>query len=168
MSFGDNMNVSINVPTEELASEVSQKFQAITDKYVGGRYVKNQIIQLKYELTQLAIELYHEGKLDTFQLDDKFSDTQTWTLSDLLLHYKYVYPDRFREKESYTKIDVNNMLFDLKASGVLASYDAPLLCFETFVDGSALFDAHTFFEVGFIHLPLEILADIGTNNLRSI
>ena len=47
----------------------------------------------------------------------------TWSLHDILSYYKYYYPERYEDKETYTRIDVNNILFDLKIKGVIDGYE---------------------------------------------
>lgn len=109
------------------------------------------------ELTNLAVELGRNGQLDEFFLDEDFSTKQSWSLSEVLECYYKIYPERYESKKEFTKIEVNNMLFDLQAVGVIASYEAILPCNQTIIElhGQDTFDSRI--DVDFIQFPLEVL-----------
>lgn len=51
----------------------------------------------------------------------------TWYLEDVLKYYKKYYPERYDKKEEYTRMDVNNMLFDLSLKNVLRGHSSVAL-----------------------------------------
>ena len=47
---------------------------------------------------------------------------ETWTLKNVLEAYKKHYPERYMDKKEYSRMDVNNMLFDLCLANVLRGH----------------------------------------------
>lgn len=155
----ERFKIYCDVPNPKYKDEVYKRFEETTSKFYGRKQDESNIMYLKAELNELARILYEEGKIYNFRLNDGFATSQTWRLSDVLNIYKKAYPDRFKKKKHYTKIDVNNMLFDLKIKGILASYESILPCYQTFIEmyGEEPFDENTLIHVQFISEPLDYI-----------
>lgn len=54
-----------------------------------------------------------------------------WLLKDILLYHKTYISENHKVKDTYSRIEVNNMLFDLKASGIINSYNQIAEPFQT-------------------------------------
>ena len=58
----------------------------------------------------------------------------TWYLNDLLKSYEEYYPNRYIVKEQYSRIEVNDMLFDLSLKNVLRGYSQVILPYSIAID----------------------------------
>lgn len=57
-----------------------------------------------------------------------------WCLNDLLKSYEEHYPDRYTIKEQYSRMEVNNMLFDLSLKNVLRGYSQVIIPYSAAMD----------------------------------
>ena len=60
-----------------------------------------------------------------------FTETRIWNLQDILEQYKKYYPERYESsKETYTNIEVNNILFELNIVGAVTGYECVAVPFD--------------------------------------
>lgn len=87
--------------------------------YVKVRMYKEMIQQAGYDIVT----------------DSTLGDYATiWYLNDLLKSYEEHYPDRYTIKEQYSRVEVNNMLFDLSLKNVLRGYSQVIIPYSIAMD----------------------------------
>ena len=64
---------------------------------------------------------------------------QTWSVEDIRDYHERYVPENFRFKDSYSRIEVNNMLFDLCSCGIIRGYSDVALPYPTMLN-SEVFD----------------------------
>lgn len=126
---------------ENPEQEVQNFIKKINEKYVGieldgcNKALLNAEIHefkeyMKYEYPDYDLTLDLKGDL-------AYHDA-VWTIEEICKAHRLYFSDKHVEKEKYTRIEVNNMLFDLKElSNVLNYYSPVALCT---VDGSSYND----------------------------
>lgn len=73
-----------------------------------------------------------------------------WYLDDLLKSYEEHYPDRYTIKEQYSRMEVNNMLFDLSLKNVLRGYSQVIIPYSITMD----YNNESFSEHESIHVQI--------------
>lgn len=56
---------------------------------------------------------------------------ETWSVKEIMAYHKKYVPENFVFKDFYSRIEVNNMLFDLKSCGIIRGYSEVALPFCT-------------------------------------
>ena len=83
--------------------------------------------------------------------DSTLGDYATiWYLDDLLKSYEEHYPDRYTIKEQYSRMEVNNMLFDLSLKNVLRGYSQVIIPYSIAMD----YNNESFSEHESIHVQI--------------
>lgn len=72
-----------------------------------------QYLQEKYDNTRILFKLC--GSIAYHQCE--------WDVDRICEAYKKYYPERYHEKEGYTRTEINNMLFELHLADVIGMYE---------------------------------------------
>lgn len=112
-----------NLPLEAM-EEVQSFKKELDNKYLGRPQtptVEMEFIFDWHNFMQSMRERYPEADIDA-RLTGLQYNVETWTITEIRFEYKQHYPERYVEKEEYTRMEVNNMLFDLVLCGVISDY----------------------------------------------
>lgn len=120
-----NIYIKTLIPPEaidelvEFKKELDKEFKWIMDDEVT-RIELNQRIN---EFKQYLQEKYPEEDYLEFKLTGGMAYHETsWTLKDILQYHKRYCYEEHEEKQEYTRMEVNNMLFDLELEDVIGGY----------------------------------------------
>lgn len=140
-----DFNINAESVDEETANSFIEEMKKIRDKYIGQPMCTGTVCEMKYDVNKLmANPKYKNIHLTNNQL----FNTKEWDLNKLLTEYKKHYPLRFDEnKTEYTRIEVNNMLFDLNLKKVIGGYRSPAVCADLPSYNDKLFDGTVTVEV---------------------
>lgn len=122
------IDIEFTCENEEQFEKYKPRLLEIRDKIYGQPWDDQTKDILQYEMLRLEdyIEHYEEpwGRNIHANLTGPAAyNNKEWSLKDLLEYHKYYWPDRHEEKKTYKRIDVNNMLFELKLKGVINGYE---------------------------------------------
>ena len=140
-----DFNINAESVDDETANSFIEEMKKIRDKYIGQPMCTDTVCEMKYDVNKLMAN----PKYENIQLtNNQFFNTKEWDLNKLLTEYKKHYPLRFDEnKTEYTRIEVNNMLFDLNLKKVIGSYRSPAVCADLPSYNEELFDGTVTVEV---------------------
>ena len=123
-----NINFEIDIPYKSEKSDICmEKLKEILNKYLGQKNDKDMMLSIKYELEKLY---YENPEYEDILIKNKdYSTTEYWSIQKIVDEYIKIHPERTHElKTEYTRIDINNMLFDLELNGELIGYRSPAIC----------------------------------------
>ena len=141
MTNNYSINLDIDIPHDnhEIVNKLINEIQEITDKYYGLPNNKLTIHELNNELEFLMGS--NEDYRGILIKNTDFTETRIWNLQDILEQYKKYYPDRYdRDKETYTNIEVNNILFELKIVKAITGYECVAVPFDLPSHNDKIFD----------------------------
>ena len=124
----NNINLNIDIPhgnkkeVDAFITEINNRL----NKYIGQPSSENLAREIQYELEKLYSE---HPEYNNILINSKdFGATEYWSIEKLLKKYSEEYPDRYEPKNEYTRMEINNMLFDLEVVGVILGYRSPVVC----------------------------------------
>lgn len=123
-----NIDLNIDVPhdkKEEVEIFITD-LNNILNKYIGQPDSKYLAIEIQSELERLYSE--HPEYNDILITCKDYESIEYWSIDRLLKEYSKEYPDRYEPKNEYTRIEINNILFDLELAGVILGYHSPAIC----------------------------------------
>ena len=140
-----NFNINAESVDDETANSFIEEMKKIREKYIGQPMCTSTVCEMEYDVNKLMAN----PKYENIQLtNNQFFNTKEWDLNKLLTEYKKHYPLRFDEnKTEYTRIEVNNMLFDLNLKKVIGGYRSPAVCADLPSYNEKLFDGTVTVEV---------------------
>ena len=144
---------AMNVP-EDAVGEFKDFIDKLNNKYTGmsiTEYAKMELNREVEEFKQYLNEKYRYNNFDyiagnTEEIDCKLEGglayhNVTWTVEDIKRVYQKYYSDRFEDKNEYTRLEVNNMLFNLSIADVIDDYECVALPYSIAEDyNNELFD----------------------------
>lgn len=119
------IRLNMTIPSEIEDDPMYQKFMEETESFKGqpqNETTEAEINNLAKEFEAYMKENYPEHDDIKCKVMDSYR-VVAWTLHDILEAYKLEYPERYVDKEEYTRIEVNNMLFDLESADVIGDYE---------------------------------------------
>ena len=119
-----NINLDIEIPHDdyEIINKFKEDVNVIIDKYYGEASRELTIHELKNDLEYLMQS--NSDYRGILIRNTDFTETRIWNLQDILEQYKKYYPERYESsKETYTNIEVNNILFELNIVGAVTGYE---------------------------------------------
>ena len=127
----NHIDIEFTCENEEQFEKYKPRLLEIRDKIYGQPWDNETKTMLQYEMLRLEdyIRCYEElGNNISVELTGAVAYNRAeWSLEELLKYYKYYYPERFEDKKTYRRIDVNNMLFELELKGVIKGYECVAL-----------------------------------------
>ena len=151
-----HINLDIDVPfgyDEEIIKEFIGEVQKIKNKCIGQASDSSIIYQLTYDLECL---LQNEKYMGITIKNNEFFNEEFWSLEKLLDEYYKEYPERSISKKEYTNMEVNNMLFELKISGVIGGYLSPAVCYDMPFHNNKVFTGHVSVQVPIINVRYDM------------
>lgn len=114
----NELNLNIHIPNmdQNKITEFKVDLERINSKYKGQPFSNEIVTKIATDLEEIS------SKYGAIIKSDEWYNEELWTLNQLLSTYKNEYPDRYENKEEYTKIEINNILFDLQIAGVILGY----------------------------------------------
>lgn len=123
-----NIDLNIDVPhdnkeeVEVFITEINNRL----NKYLGQPCSEHVAREIQFELEQLYSE---HPEYNNILINCKdFGSTEYWSIDKLLKEYSETYPDRYESKNEYTRMEINNMLFELELANVILAYRSPAVC----------------------------------------
>lgn len=126
-----NINLDIEIPHDdyEIINKFKEDVNVIIDKYYGEASRELTIHELKNDLEYLMQS--NSDYRGILIRNTDFTETRIWNLQDILEQYKKYYPERYESsKETYTNIEVNNILFELNIVGAVTGYECVAVPFD--------------------------------------
>lgn len=135
--------IDINFQCENLEQweKYKSEVEKIRNDFKGLKYTTDNKLRLQHEILWLQEyininELNHTtayyNKGISVELNGPAAyNNMEWLLKDILLYHKTYISENHKVKDTYSRIEVNNMLFDLKASGIINSYNQIAEPFQT-------------------------------------
>ena len=125
MSIENHPLIKIQDLPPEAEPEVNTLLKTLKQKYEGQKITEQTKIKLNNEVSRLNEYInkkYVQQEPITCKLEGPLAYTEEeWTLTVIKnMHKKYC--PHHTDKEEYTNIEVNNMLFDLKAYDIIGCY----------------------------------------------
>lgn len=123
-----NIDLNIDVPhdnkeeVEIFITEINNRL----NKYLGQPDSKYLAMEIQSELERLYSE--HPEYNNILITCKDYGSTEYWSIDRLLKKYSETYPDRYESKMEYTRMEINNMLFDLELANVILGYRSPAVC----------------------------------------
>ena len=131
------MNYSECYPTlqvdgipEEAVEEVKEFHEELINKYKGTRDDEEFRIRLNQDINQFQKYLKEKYVFNdvSCKLTGPAAYHETiWSVDELCEIYEEYYPERYEDKEEYTRIEINNMLFDLHIIDIVERYQCVAL-----------------------------------------
>lgn len=121
----NEIRIKTRVPPEIVEDPMYQKFLEEIESFKGqllDETTEAEINNLAKEFEAYMKENYPEHDDIKCKVMDSYH-VVAWTLHDILEAYKQEYPERYVDKDEYTRIEVNNMLFDLEIADVIGDYE---------------------------------------------
>ena len=169
MTNNYSINLDIDIPHDnhEIANKLINEIQKITDKYYGLPNNESTIHELNNDLEFLM------GNNDDYHgiliQNTDFTETRIWNLQDILEQYKKYYPDRYDEdKETYTNIEVNNILFELEMVKVITGYECVAVPFDLPSHNDKIFDRSIRVSVPIINIGDKLEYEWIRNNIQHV
>ena len=119
-----DIDINFHCETEEELEKYKSDLLAIREKFIGQPWCESTKHELQYEMLRLESKIkYNEDYNVTASLEGEaaYKDTY-WSLEELIGYYKKYYPERYEDKKEYTRLEVNNMLFELHLKGLVDGY----------------------------------------------
>lgn len=121
-----------SVPEESL-DEINQFYENLNKKYAGHRITETLKSEINEEIK--LIDNYLKDKYPFNDINVKLTGElayymTTWYLQDILKEHKKYCEDKFVEKDDYTRMEVNNMLWDLQLEDRIKAYSAVALPYD--------------------------------------
>ena len=123
----NQINIDIRLPMEAIKD--IKKFQKTLNAQFNCREIDEACkIELNRYVKQFEEDMkakYPFDKNISIKVKGDLAYYETsWTLTNILEHYQKEFPERYQEKKQYTRIEVNNMLFDLQLADIIGRYGA--------------------------------------------
>ena len=118
--------IQIHVHNEEQAEFAEQKFKEIQDKFIYQPIDECTKAYLNTEVHRLQQEFNERYPFETpeVKLNGGLAYRHDyWSISRIVSMHKKYYDGETPEKETYTRWEVNNMLFDLCAMDIISGYE---------------------------------------------
>lgn len=121
------MDLNIDVPynNKEVGIFITE-INNILNKNIGQLYLKYLAMEIQLELERLYNE--HPEYNNILISCKDYGLIECWSIEKLLKEYSKEYPDRYESKNEYTRMEINNILFDLELAGVILGYRSPAVC----------------------------------------
>lgn len=135
----NSMHPSIEVDNlpEEALDEVYEFYDKINKKYCGKRIDDDLKTRLNQDvisfnrLIQVKYGLDYQKEKPTVKLTGNLAYHETiWVIKDILHEHKKHCREKHTEKQEYTRIEVNNMLFDLHIIDRIRKYSCVALPYD--------------------------------------
>lgn len=118
--------IQIHVHNEEQREFAEQKFKEIQDKFTGQPINSDMKAYLNMEVHSLQQEFNERYPFETpdVKLNGGLAyHHDYWSIQKIVRLHKKYYHGETPEKETYTRLEVNNMLFDLCAMDIISGYE---------------------------------------------
>ena len=135
----------VEVPNKDIAKCLRADFKKIEEKYRGKPIKTNTLIEMKTDIQHL---LNKEKYKNIVVKNNDYYTTDYWDLDKILSEYKKAYPKDFEEKNEYTNIEVNNMLFELSEfKHVIGGYNSPAVPYNMPWHNDKIFEGSVLVEI---------------------
>ena len=121
-----NLDVKVPYDDEEKIRLFQTELNKRLNKYLGNPISDMTCAEIQLELEQMYWE-YPEYNNILINCKD-YCSTEYWSIEKLLKEYSETYPDRYESKTEYTRMEINNILFELELAGVILGYCSPAVC----------------------------------------
>ena len=116
-----------NIPSEAF-QETKEFCENFKKKWERTSFTEQSVIEMNYELEEFQRSIeenYTCLQKPIVRLDGEIAFHRVdWNIEDICAAYKKEYPERYKDKREYTRMEVNNMLFDLELANVIGGYGA--------------------------------------------
>lgn len=137
-------NIDIDNTNDDIINSFLEEMKKVQDKYIGQPMCESTILEMEYDITKIM----SNPKYENISLsNNQCFNNEEWDLNKLLNEYKKYYPNRYENKKEYSRIEVNNMLFDLNLKKVIGKYRSPAVCADLPSYNNKLFDGTVTVEV---------------------
>ena len=111
---------------DEATEECMEFYEQIKKEFEGKPINEEFKFELNYKVNEFKQKLKH--KYDYYNVECKINGGMAYhdimlSVREICELHKEYYPARFEEKENYTRLEVNNMLFDLHIADVVKGYE---------------------------------------------
>lgn len=124
-------SIDIDCETQEQADRLIELFNQVKKELEGQPINEETKMQMQMRLRDIQYQLDSDESYQgvSFKLNGGFAyNKSTWYLEDITAYHEFYCNDNATNYAIPSYIDVNNMLFDLKAAGVLQAYTPVIPC----------------------------------------
>lgn len=129
-----HININFNCTSIEQYQKYENELRKIENDFLGMECTTLNKNRLQEEVSWLQEYITVNDPFENINVEltgPVAYNTIEWTLQDILTYHKHYIPENHHPKNTYTRMEVNNMLFDLKASGIINSYSKVAELFQT-------------------------------------
>lgn len=120
-----NINIDFTCTSIEQYNKYRNELEKIKNDFMGMKCTTLNKHRLQQEILWLHEYINVNDPFENINVEltgpVAYNDTE-WLLKDILQYHKYYDPENHNVQKEYSRIEVNNMLFDLKALGIINSY----------------------------------------------
>lgn len=123
--------ISVNIP-EEAVDECYDFYDKLKKEFVKQKDTESLRMKLNYMVRDFDVLLKMKYRnydgLEGFEVGCKVVGEWAyhfaiWSVEEICDVYREYYPERFVDKDEYTRIEVNNMLFELEIRDIINGYE---------------------------------------------
>lgn len=134
--LNQNVDIKVKFDNDEQYMEYKPLLDEIYEDFIGRPVNNVTKMLLQNAVSKLDKDIKKDNSNPSTRIGVEIKGSYAynpvdWMLEDVLYYYERFVPENHKPSESYSRIEVNNMLFDLKSRGIINSYTPvaePVFC----------------------------------------